>query len=236
MTKTYVTESEIEIERSPEELAFWVRNKLDEIAKLPGGMKAVRFRTGLCKEFVEEVFPLSTWASERFRGEVAIRLLPIIGNQTYDAIVKDYTTIPPRISHVEITAAREGEAEHLRMLMLYDQGWAWGMARLEKTGTKRTGIQIKVQRALTSRLEIVTRTHNLVRKAVLKKLGKPYPAGTELVVMFEDSIPVRETIGEILQDYCDTEVANMNLPFERVWLVGSFGGIYASCFVSDSAL
>jgi hypothetical protein len=91
------------------------------------------------------------------------------------------------IRRLEITQAHEGEATHLRNLMLYRDGWAWGSAKLEKTGTKRTGIQISIKRALTSYDEHLARAIRLVRDAVQRKSQKHYLNGTDLLVMFEDS-------------------------------------------------
>ena len=226
MADQYVTEEEIAVERSPAELAAWVRSKFDQIAELPGGKRAVRFRKGLCKPFVEEVYALSIWATQRFSGDKNVRLLPVIGNQTFDALVKDYGKVPPEVTYVEITQAHEGEPEHLRMIMLERDRWAWGSAKFEKKGTEKTGIEIKVRRALVSNTEIVQELVQLLRESISRKAGKPYPAGTELVVMFEDKISVREVVEDILQKFYENEVVAIKLPFRRVYFVGWFKGIY----------
>jgi hypothetical protein len=226
MADHYVTEEEIAVERSPAELAAWVRSKFDQIAGLPGGKQAVRYRKGLCKALVEEVYPLSIWATQRFAGDKNVRLLPVIGNQTFDALVKDYGKVPPEVTYVEITQAHEGEPEHLRMIMLERDQWAWGSAKFEKRGTKKTGIEIKVRRALVSKTEVVQELVEFLRDSILRKVDKPYPAGTELVVMFEDKISVREAVEDIVRNFYENEVVKLKLPFRRVYFVGWFKGIY----------
>ena len=64
------------------------------------------------------------------------------------------------------------------------------------------------------------------RESISRKAGKPYPAGTELVVMFEDKISVREVVEDILRKFYENEVVAMKLPFRRVYFVGWFKGIY----------
>ena len=121
MNDAFVTEAELGAERSPNELTDWVARKFQEIAHRDGGKEAVRMRKGFCKQLVEEVYPLSIFASLRFSDANNVKFRPVIGNQKYDALITDYSVSPPRQSKLEITQAHEGETEFLRRLMLQEQ-------------------------------------------------------------------------------------------------------------------
>lgn len=84
-----VSEEELSIERSSPDLINWVEMKFDEIAKIEGGKNAVRMRKGKCKELVEEVYPLSIFASKKYDDRKDVYLTPVIGNQNYDSIIND---------------------------------------------------------------------------------------------------------------------------------------------------
>lgn len=221
MTEPYVTAEEICIKRAPAELLAWVEGKFDEISKKPGGTDAVRFRKGLCKVLVEEVYAMSIWATHVFSEHDPVLLEPVLGNQNYDALVSDHSSSPVAVRRLEITQAHEGETTHLRNLMLDRDGWAWGSAKLEKKGTKRTGIEIKVKRALTAYDEHLEQAIRLIRDAIRKKAEKSYSDGTDLLVMFEDNPIVRDSpIIESLNTLFDEEIAQMGLEFSRIYFVG----------------
>jgi hypothetical protein len=70
MSEQYVTAEEICAKRSPVEFVAWIEAKFDEIARKPGGKDAIRFRKGLCKVLVEEVYALASWLHIFFRGTI----------------------------------------------------------------------------------------------------------------------------------------------------------------------
>ena len=216
-TEQYVTAEEICVKRRPAEFLAWVEAKFDEIARKPGGRDAIRFRKGLCKVLVEEVYAMSIWAGHLFSKHDPVLLEPVLGNQNYDALVADLSSSPAVIRRLEITQAHEGEAAYLRNLMLCRDGWAWGSAKLEKKGTKRTGIQI----VLTAYDEHASKALRLIRNAIKKKSKRHYLDDTDLLVMFEDSVIVRDSpIIESLNALFDEEITQMKLPFSRIYFTG----------------
>ena len=59
------------------------------------------------------------------------------------------------------------------------------------------------------------------RDAIRKKAGKSYSDGTDLLVMFEDNPIVRDSpIIESLNTLFDEGIAQMGLPFSRMYFVG----------------
>lgn len=221
MVEPYVTEEEICIKRRPAKFSAWVKRKFDEVSQNPEGKNAVRFRKGLCKVLVEEVYAMSIWATHLFSEHDQVLLEPVLGNQNYDALTWDLSSLPPVARRLEITQAHEGEITHLRDLKLYRDGWAWGSAKLEKKGTKRTGIEIIEKYIPAAYNEHLNNVICLIRDAVRKKARMDYSVDTDLLVMFEDNPIVRDSpIIESLNALFDEEIAQMEFPFSRIYFVG----------------
>jgi hypothetical protein len=145
-------------------------------------------RKGLCKQLVEEVYPLSIFACLRFNVSQNITLQPIIGNQKYDALITDHLYNPPQTSKLEITQAHEGESEYLRRLILQEQGWAPVSGQIEKSGTKNTGIKL-ITNSVAKRLDdLLNEQIALIRDALYRNLNKEYENDTALLIMFEDVV------------------------------------------------
>lgn len=192
MNNVFVVEDELTAERTPAELADWVTLKFREIAQRKGGKEAVRMRKGLCKQLVEEVYPLSIFASLRFGTPQNITLQPIIGNQQYDALITDRSSDPPRTSKLEITQAHQGEPEYLRRLMLQEQCWAPASGQIEKSGTKNTGIKLTTNLIAKRVEDLLDEQIALIRDALDRKLKKEYENDTALLIMFEDVVAFDE--------------------------------------------
>jgi hypothetical protein len=184
--KILVTEDELTVERTSDELFAWVQKKIQEIERIEGGKEAARMRKGYCKQLVEEIFPLSIFAKHVYSGKSHITFRPVIGNQNYDVLITDRSVSPPNISRLEITQAHEGEAEFLRRLLLQDQGWAPASGAIEKSGTKNTGIKLKASIEALDFEDVVADQVRLVTEAFERKLNRTFEQSTSLLIMFED--------------------------------------------------
>jgi hypothetical protein len=102
MSRAFVTEEELTVKRTPQELVEWVENKIEEIARQEGGKKAIRKREGCCKKLMEEIYPLSIFAGFQFGDKSNIMLQPVIGSQNYDAVITNYAFSPPYESHTNV--------------------------------------------------------------------------------------------------------------------------------------
>lgn len=149
-------------------------------------------RKGFCKQLVEEVYPLSIFASLRFSDANNVKFRPVIGNQKYDALITDYSVSPPRQSKLEITQAHEGETEFLRRLMLQEQRWAPASGQINKSGTKNTGIKLTPNLASKRVDDLQNEQIDLIRRALDRKLKNEYESDTALLIMFEDVVAFDE--------------------------------------------
>ena len=218
-SKVFITEEELIVERTPQDLINWVEKKMQEIVQQEGGKKALRMREGLYKEFIEEVYPLRILAEFELDGKNDIKLKPVIGNQNYDALIKDYTFSPPRTSKLEITQADEGQI-YLRRLMLKEQCWSPLTGVIKKTGTKNTDIKVEGKIVARDVSDSLNNQIELINQALKHKLRKNYDSNTSLLIMFEDTIASRVADArEVLQCFIQEQSTRIT-KFSTLYLAG----------------
>lgn len=206
--------------RTPRELIDWVERKMDQIGSTDEGEKALRLHEGLAKQLMEEVYPLAIFGRHKFGDTDRILLEPVIGNQSYDAIVTDLRTKPNTQSYVEITQSHEGENDYLRRLVLQKQGCIFMPSDVIKTGTKKTGLKVSVKPNVNSG-EIAENELNRIVDAAKRKAGKDYPTGTSLIIVFDDDRFFQRAMDDSnLDAFVKKHILNLDLRFSTLYLVG----------------
>ena len=100
-----INREEIEKTRSPRGLRQFVRYRIDKVRKVTYERhKAIR-RQGIYKIFTDEIIPMSLISLKLYPNTYSVT--PIIGNQGYDAIVKD--DCGRIMDHLEITWPQDGK-------------------------------------------------------------------------------------------------------------------------------
>ncbi len=177
---------ELEESRTAAELLPWVREKMAEFRSTEEGKRAIRFRQGFAKQLVEEALPLGLFASLHFQASDHVTINLVLGNQNYDATVEDRREQKSPFTFIEVTQAHEGENDYLRMLALDRNGHVSAHGGVRKTGTKATGIHVKVESTAQSHSTLLTQELDRIEAAIQRKMGKPYPPDTALVVACND--------------------------------------------------
>jgi len=77
MNKDFIVKCEMTIERTSQELIDWVEQKSLDISKQKFGTEALRMRKGFCKQFIEEICPLSILARLEFPSRNDVTFKPI---------------------------------------------------------------------------------------------------------------------------------------------------------------
>lgn len=180
------TKEVLEKKHTAQDYLKWVEQLVSAVKTEPDGVRKIRLREGLSKYLMEEAFPLGCLASNYFKGSPDVLIGLKIGSQNYDAVVEDSRDGETKTIHVEITQAHEGEDEYLRMLALHENGNVSALGPVSKTGTKRSGLCIKVDSIAVSQQEVLERESKRIGDAIARKLGKPYPKNTLLLVAFDD--------------------------------------------------
>ncbi len=114
-----LTKCELERPRTACELHKWVQRIHDEFGETREGKRAVWFRDKPCpnkllksepflKVFSEEVWPLANYAWRFFQNRSDVRFQPVIGNQSYDALLVDKSG--STLKHFEIVQTLHGKA------------------------------------------------------------------------------------------------------------------------------
>lgn len=221
MWEKLFSDEDIQEIRTPDELSQWLATLFGNLETARGGKEAVRLRKGLCKELVEEVFPLSKWANLVYPGNNEIKLEPVLGNQNYDALIHGGASE----IRVEVTQAHEGENEFLRRLMLHREGSAPAHGKILKTGTKRTGISVKAKVEAVSHEGVVSQTIEHVENAINNKISKTYDDNTVLLVMFEDSLIFEDADISKLDKHIERFLEGVDTPFAKIYVLGWSGKV-----------
>ncbi len=183
---------------------------------------------------MNEAIPIGLLASKFFDGSEDVRISLKIGSQTFDATVVDGRNEGSGVEYIEVTVAHEGYDEHLRMKVLHDTGES-GFGTVIKHGTNKTGLDVKIDRGMVSQAEILKREADLVAKAIDRKLDKPYPPNTLLVIDFDDRMAFdrrdnTENLEAVVSEYSDKLEA-----FHTVAIVGRYQGFF-HCRRTSSAI
>ena len=99
-----ITKEDIEIERTPSELRQFVTTIKSKINNCEQERHRGMLKEGIYKVFIDEIIPLSLVCMKIYPDNY--KILPKLGNQGYDAIVKDENG--KIFEHLEITTPHDG--------------------------------------------------------------------------------------------------------------------------------
>lgn len=226
MAESILTAEILEEPHTARDYLSWARSLVQKLKTEPNGIERIRMRIGLAKELMNEAIPIGLLAAHYFNGSDDVRIALKIGSQIFDATVCDNRISPSSVSHLEVTVAQEGETEHLRMLHLHQTGEVSGLGTVTKHGTRRTGLTVNVEREMVSQHEVLHRERDRLSKAIDRKLDKPYPPNTLLVIAFDDTMAFDRAdnianLNDVLLKYTP-KLTN----FHSVAIVGLHNGLF----------
>ena len=187
----------------------------------------VRLRSGLCKELVEEILPLEIHVQKLYKENKCISVQPIIGNQPYDAVVRDKSRAPDETTKVEITLAHEGQNEFFRRLMLHKTGRAPATGKITVKVSKDGEYFFEEELPVAKDVEqLLSEQLVLINDALDRKYKNDYGSDTVLIIMFEDvlSFRVAEEI-EKLEEFLGSYVRRNGRKFKRIYLHSWSGNV-----------
>ena len=212
----------------------WAESLVQRLKAEPDGLEQVNMRIGLAKELVNEAIPIGLLATHYFDKSDEVQIALKTGSQSFDATVSDTRVNGSSVSYLEVTLAHEGETEYLRMRHLHETGAVSGLGTVTKHGTRRTGLTVEVDNEMVSQLEVLQRERDRLSKAIDRKLGKPYPCNTLLLVGFDDTMAWDRSdnianLNEVLVEYAP----KLRL-FHSVAVVGICKGLFLHRKTSDA--
>jgi hypothetical protein len=101
-----LTNKEIEIPRSPRGLRLLVTSRLKKIRGVRVERHKAMKKRGIYKVFSDEIIPLSIFCLKNYPNDFVVQ--PVLGNQGYDAIVKDDQG--NIVDYIELTLPHDGES------------------------------------------------------------------------------------------------------------------------------
>jgi len=138
------------------------------------------------KKFAEEIWPLANYAHRFFGQRSDVYFKPVIGNQSYDALLVDASGLT--LCHFEITQAlydaNEGYQDRLRREHRVQHRYASLFGPPLKRDPNSGGV-IKSEIEFSDKNKDVQSTLCQIRIAIEEKASGTYPADTVLIVEFE---------------------------------------------------
>ena len=197
-------------------------NNIDEFAT------SIRLKTTEeIKTLLEEVIPISKFAKKYFLDNSKVLIKPIVGNQSYDALIEGCDDI----SYLEVTRAIDGYGEKLRNEYLDAYGSVWAMGRIDVKGTKASGDRkVEFCKEAVSRKDTMGEIKELIKKRILNKIGRQanYSEKTFLIVTFEDvfwdKLGVEDT--NAIDNLIDEEIVKLEHSFCGICILGEHNSYF----------
>lgn len=214
--------ADMEVSRSPQELCDWVESKASEFAQTEEGKDYARSGAILPKKFWEELRPLGLFALCRYGAE-GVKCTPNLSNDNYDGKIEfSKSSIPP--IYVELTYAKDGYDEHLRIKVLSSKGNVNALGKIIVFGTKASGQTIKIENEAADHIKVRNSALALLKDRLAGKANKQYGRAHVLVVVFDDYLPFRtDEDKEVLVSDAQGIVQALKLDFGAVYLLGASG-------------
>lgn len=221
---TFLSADEMTKRRTPRELDDWVKMIFERYRESSKAKAYLRLGNGLCKQLLEEVWPLALLTKQLFGDSNLVVCKPVLGNQNYDALIEDDRGDVPMRIKVEFTIAVDGYDDHLRMEVLNDKGSVNTYGDISVSGTKNTHHKIDIVPSGRDGDELKSNAVRLITEALRRKADRTYGLNCWLCVKFDDRIWVRNRDDlETIQASVFLVKRALNLDFAKVFIVGSSG-------------
>jgi hypothetical protein len=221
---TILQQVDMECTRAPSALCEWVVSKASALSETDEGKRFARSGATLPKKLWEEIRPLGLFAFHRYGLGSDVKCTPNLNNESYDGRI-DFDDISVPSIYVEITYAKDGYDESLRLEVLSASGSVNRSGRISISGTKASGHRkVDVENEFVDREETRVHALEIVRERIINKSDKVYGSNHILVVVIDDYLPFRtEDDRMILVEYAKSIIDNVKLDFGEIALLGSSG-------------
>ena len=191
-----ISKEEIEKARSPRGLRQFVTRRVDKIRGVKKQRHMAVLKKGLYKVFSDEIIPLSIFCLKIYPNTYFVQ--PVIGNQGYDAIVRDDKD--KIFDHIELTLPHDGSSAARSARLVVERGY--GEINIYKPG------------------ENLNRMFSFILKACHKKSKKDY-SDCSLVVCVNFVPPFPEHKKEYSNSIRKLikEIQNISFKAKKVYLL-----------------
>jgi hypothetical protein len=222
-----LTKEDMERERTPGELSLWWEKKNREFDSSVEGPNYALLKKGLAGKFYDEIYPLNLLANILYTGRSDIGCILNLGNDNFDAIIRDYSQSPPSELKIEFTFAIDGYDDHLRMKYFVKHGYVSRTGPLSHNGTEKTGHKIVVENEVADHYDSLNKSFALIKsRAEQKCKPKIYGKNHVLVIIIDDYLPPRydnQNDLQTLNKFIKSDVINLPLDFGELYILGLSG-------------
>jgi hypothetical protein len=210
--------------RTPRELCEWVDLKAAELCMTDEGKQFSRSGAMLPKKLWEEVRPFGLFALATYGQRIGVKCTPNLESDNYDGLIEFDDQSTPSV-HVEVTYAKDGYDESLRLEVLGAEGSVNWLGTITASGTKAAGDRtISVQSEFIEHETTRNSSLKIVRERIAGKSGKRYGQNHVLVIVVDDYLAFRTMEDQkILEEQARSTVASKELDFKAVYLLGASG-------------
>lgn len=222
--------SDMEQPRSPAQLLAWVMKKCAELGANPDAIAFARSGASLPKKFYDEVYPLAIYAEREFRNQDGVLVQPNLDNSNFDARITFGDGPDSTGLSVEVTYAKDGYGESLRMEVLSSNGHVNLVGRRSVAGRRGArDRRIQIENEAVSRTTLVDQYLVLLEHTLRKKARRRYGRSHVLVVAVDDYVALREPCdGQRLARFASSLLPTLALDFGCVAFVGVAGKLFLS--------
>lgn len=214
--------------RNPSEFHKWVMAKCSELGATDAAKAFARSGAVLPKKFYDEVFPLAIFVEREFadRGDVLVQ--PNLDNDNFDGQITVGTGRNAKTTFVEITYAKDGYDESLRMEALCRNGHVSLTGPVSSSGRKGwPNRKVHVEDEAISHLAMLENYLTIVRQRLKEKTRSCHGNDHILVVAVDDYLPLRAPPDiDALRSAASSWLSELALDFGRVVFVGIAGNLY----------
>ncbi len=219
---------EFEVPRTPAALKAWVDAKGEELGATLKAKAYARSGAKLPKKLYDEVRPLALFAWREFGNRNDVKVAPNLSNDNYDGVIT-VADQPPLF--VEITYAKDGYGDSLRMEVLSEQGSINAIAPIGvvhgvRGSPKR---QIEIPNEAVDHHDVLNLHLCHVRECLKRKANVSYGQKYVLTVVVDDyNAFCSESDDMALDESVRALLSSLRLDFSRIVMLGASGRLFYS--------
>lgn len=206
-------------QRTAKALVQWFEGRLAAINNHPAAKRPALLHQGPFKRFYEEMYPFALFVRHLYedRDDVLCSLNSITSSdRDYDAVIRDCSSAPPTVTHVQLTTTTFDHDEPRRLQYFLKYGWvpAWG--QINEMG--------EVDFEFVSQQEKLAQTFGAIERAARRKSGFSYGPDHVLVVSFDDFMWFgTDDDRAALRSFVSERLAAWHLNVAALYIVGISG-------------
>lgn len=215
--------SEMIKRRTPAELVAWVDEQCERLSSSPEAKSYARSGARLPKKFYEEIRPLALFARSEFDDRPGIYVTPSISNDNFDGQVD----LPDGRLLVEVTYAKDGYDESLRMEILEREGHVNALAPISVSGRRGSpDRRVSIPSDTVDHEKVISRNLAYVEQRLAWKSNVHYGPWHVLIVVVDDCFAFGSPQDiDALRSLAERVVPKLALDFGSIVFLGESGNV-----------